>query len=142
MLRLWGTKMDRISTQSRSQNMRNIRSKDTNPEMRVRQMVYALGYRYRLHVKSLPGCPDLVFRSRRRVLFVHGCFWHQHNGCHDAHTPKSRLSYWGPKLKRNAERDTRNVRLLKKMGWATLIVWACEIEDERRLTSKLQEFLG
>jgi DNA mismatch endonuclease (patch repair protein) len=122
--------------------MRSIRSKDTKPEMRVRQVVYGLGYRYRLHVKSLPGCPDLVFTRRRRVLFVHGCFWHQHNGCHDAHMPKSRVSYWSAKLKRNVERDKRNVRMLKKMGWTSLIVWACEIEDEKCLASRLQEFLG
>ncbi|MGA2084674.1 MAG: DNA mismatch endonuclease Vsr [Terracidiphilus sp.] len=132
---------DRISTPARSQNMRSIRSKDTKPEMRVRLLLYGLGHRYRLHVKSLPGCPDIVFRSRRKALFVHGCFWHQHKGCHDAHLPKSRLSYWGPKLRCNVERDRRNAQLLRDAGWATLTVWACELADEKALASRLKKFL-
>jgi DNA mismatch endonuclease (patch repair protein) len=89
----------------RSANMRAIRSKDMRPELAVRSLVHRIGYRYGLHKKDLPGKPDLVFASRRRVVFVHGCFWHSHKGCNLAHMPKSNLTYWGPKLERNRARD-------------------------------------
>lgn len=134
--------VDRISAETRSRNMSRIRSKDTKPEMQLRRIVYAMGYRYRLHVKSLPGCPDLAFTSRRKALFLHGCFWHQHQGCKEAHQPKSRLSYWGPKLARNVKRDRDAEQQLRRMGWATLTIWACEIDDERRIERRLHEFLN
>ena len=133
---------DRISIEARSENMRRIRSKDTAPELRLRKLVYSLGYRYRLHVRSLPGCPDLAFAGRKKVIFVHGCFWHQHERCRGAHVPKSRLSYWQPKLQRNVSRDAKNEQLLTGMGWKTLTVWACEIADEHCLLLRLQEFLA
>src|SRR5215813_8380564 len=97
--------MDTISKTRRSANMSKIRSQNTKPELFVRSLVHRLGYRYRLHVKSLPGKPDLVFKSRRKIILVHGCFWHSHQGCRVAHLPKSNLGYWSPKLKRNLERD-------------------------------------
>jgi DNA mismatch endonuclease (patch repair protein) len=133
--------VDRISAETRSRNMSRIRSKDTKPEMQLRRIVYGMGYRYQLHVKSLPGCPDLVFARRRKALFIHGCFWHQHEGCKDSHLPKSRLAYWSPKLVRNAKRDIENERKLRELGWDTLTIWACEITDENRLAHRLQEFL-
>jgi len=133
---------DKISIQARSQNMQRIRSKNTKPETRVRQLLFGLGYRYRLHVRSLPGCPDIVFANRKKAIFVHGCFWHQHSDCRDAHLPKSRLLYWIPKLKRNVERDVAHRESLKDLKWLVLTVWACEIADEQRLLAKLQKFLA
>src|ERR1035441_7586556 len=101
----------------RSANMRAIRSKDMRPELAVRSLVHKLGYRYRLHKRDLPGKPDLVFASRRKVIFVHGCFWHSHKGCKAAHVPKSNLAYWGPKLQRNQTRDLKNINTLTADGW-------------------------
>src|SRR4051812_25213251 len=114
---------------SRSANMRAIRSTGMKPELSVRQTVYALGYRYRLHRRDLPGVPDLVFSARRRAIFVHGCFWHQHRGCRMAHLPKTNLSYWLPKLSRNVTRDKKNVRSLRRLGWDVLVIWECETKD-------------
>ncbi len=125
----------------RSANMRAIRSKDMRPELAVRKLVHAMGYRYRLHGKGLPGRPDLVFGPRRKVIFVHGCFWHAHN-CKTAHLPKSNRSYWVPKLKRNRERDEKNLVALKEQGWRALIIWECETREERGLKRRLKQFLG
>lgn len=124
--------------------MAAIRSKDMKPEMVVRQLVYGLGYRYRLHRKDLPGKPDLVFGPRRKVVFVHGCFWHLHpdSGCLDARPPKSNVDYWGPKLRRNVERDAQHLGALRKMGWHTMVIWECETKDTDRLTKRLKRFLG
>lgn len=118
-----------------------IRSKNTKPEMVVRRFLYRLGYRYRLHQKGLPGAPDLVFASRKTVLFVHGCFWHAHEGCNVAHQPESRSAYWAEKFERNKARDRRNEQVLREAGWKVLTVWECETKDlstlERRLASAL-----
>ncbi len=124
--------------------MKQIRSEDTKPELRVRQIIFGLGYRYRLHARDLPGRPDLAFRSRKKALFIHGCFWHQHPNrhCKDAHLPQTRLSYWRPKLTRNVERDQRNIRLLNDLGWDVHTIWACEIADEKALEWRLRRFLG
>jgi len=97
--------MDKLTAERRSANMRAIRSKGTKPEMRVRRLIHTLGYRYRLHRKDLPGKPDLVFPGRRCVIFVHGCFWHQHAGCREGRPPRSNSGYWTPKLSRTVERD-------------------------------------
>lgn len=129
---------------SRSENMRAIQSKNTKPEMVVRRLVHAMGYRYRLHHKNLPGKPDLVFSSRRKVIFVHGCFWHQHPkaGCADARHPKSNLDYWQPKLARNKQRD-RNARTsLKESGWAVCVIWECQTRNEGALQRRVKNFLG
>lgn len=119
-----------------------VRGKNTTPELAVRRLVHGLGYRFRLHGKNLPGRPDLVFAGRRKVIFVHGCFWHAHDGCAKARPPKSRKSYWVPKLKANKERDTRNIADLKTLGWKPLVVWQCELKKQRRLVSKIRRFLG
>ena len=105
--------------------MARIRSKDTAPEMAVRKMLHAHGYRYRLHRKDLPGKPDVVLTKHRVAIFVHGCFWHQHKGCRFAATPKSNAGYWGPKLSRNVQRDEQSVRALQQAGWRVLVVWEC-----------------
>lgn len=125
----------------RSANMRAIRSKDMKPELAVRKLVHGMGYRYRLHRHDLPGRPDMVFPSRRKVIFVHGCFWHSHN-CKAAHVPKTNQGYWGPKLERNRIRDARNIEALAAKGWQSLVVWECEICDERILKNRIVAFLG
>lgn len=121
--------------------MSRIRSKDTKPELTVRRLVHSLGYRYRLHVADLPGKPDLVFPSRRCVIFVHGCFWHRHKGCQRCRLPKSRLDFWKPKLEANKRRDVTNKRGLTQLGWRYLVVWECQVKDDN-LTNKIVEFLG
>ena len=120
--------------------MASVKAKDTQPEMRVRKLLHSLGYRYRLHKQALPGKPDIVFSSRKKVVFVHGCFWHQHT-CRAGHLPKSNLSYWGPKLKRNKERDKKSIKDLRKLGWSCLVLWECEIKNELLIKKKLEDFL-
>lgn len=113
------------------------------PELTVRQLAHSLGYRFRLHRKDLPGCPDLVFPSRRAVIFVHGCFWHQHpdHHCKLARQPKSRRHYWEPKLTRNATRDAAALAKLKDQGWRTMVIWECEIKDYSNLERRIKKFL-
>lgn len=127
---------------NRSENMRAIRSKGMRPELAVRSLVHRLGYRFRLHRKSLSGKPDLVFASRRKVIFVHGCFWHSHQDCKAAHVPKSNTGYWEPKLRRNQTRDTRNIQALKVAGWESLVIWECETKDTSVLANRVRSFLG
>jgi DNA mismatch endonuclease (patch repair protein) len=128
---------------SRSENMRRIRSKDTRPEMVVRRLLFRMGYRYRVHLARLPGRPDIGFVGRRKLIFVHGCFWHQHPGanCSDARLPKSRLQYWLPKLQRTCQRDAEHLRDLRAGGWNTLVIWECETRDQPQLARKLSLFL-
>ena len=121
--------------------MRRVRSRDTAPEMLVRKAVYAMGFRYRLYAKDLPGTPDMVFRARRKIIFVHGCFWHRHLNCSLARLPKSRLDFWSPKLESNRQRDQKNVHALRDMGWSVLTVWECELGDLERLKIGIKEFL-
>ena len=134
---------DNLDPDQRSDRMSRIRGKDTEPEMVVRRLTHGMGYRYRLHVKDLPGCPDLVFRKRRRVIFVHGCFWHRHPdpSCKLARLPKSRLDFWLPKLERNAERDRENICKLKLMGWDVLVIWECQLKDQTSLRERIRAFL-
>jgi len=134
--------MDKVDETTRSRNMAAIRGKNTKPEMTVRRLLYSLGYRYRLHRKDVPGNPDIAFIGRRAVIFVHGCFWHQHPDCKMAHAPRSRLEYWGPKLARNVNRDAANIRLLEQTGWRVLVLWECEIKHVEDLITRLVCFLG
>ncbi len=136
--------VDTISSVRRSANMAQIRSKDMKPELIVRRLVHSLGYRYRLHRKDLPGKPDLAFGPSQKVIFVHGCFWHQHPDpkCLDGRAPKSNLAYWEPKLKRNLERDRQHTRALCDAGWNMLIVWECETKNLNSLRRRLVRFLG
>lgn len=122
--------------------MSRVKSKDTTPEMIVRRLLHALGYRYRLHATALPGKPDLVFAARRKVIFVHGCYWHGHDCKRGARTPSTRQDYWVPKLARNKERDALNVSSLEQLGWDVLVVWECEIKDRVALADRLHDFLG
>ncbi|MGK6355357.1 very short patch repair endonuclease [Sphingomonas sp. DT-207] len=124
--------------------MRRIRSKDTKPELVVRRILYSAGYRYRLHGKGLPGKPDVVFSARRKVIFIHGCFWHQHEeaACLDGRKPKSNTAYWHSKLARNVDRDLLRVRQLEALGWEVLTVWDCETRDRDKLAKRLGSFLG
>jgi DNA mismatch endonuclease (patch repair protein) len=128
-------------TAGRSRNMRRIRSKDTSPERMVRSLTHGEGFRFRLHVTDLPGTPDLVFPSRRKVIFVHGCFWHSHLDCKLAHAPKSNKSYWGPKLKRNRQRDKVHYRELTRRGWRSLVVWECELARPDDVLARVVRFL-
>lgn len=134
---------DRISPERRSANMRAIRSKNMKPEMAVRRLVYSLGYRFRLHRKDLPGEPDMVFPGCHAVIFIHGCFWHQHPdpSCKDARSPKSNTDYWWPKLQRNQFRDAENEAALVALGWRVLVVWECQTKDETALKQSLLAFL-
>lgn len=126
---------------SRSENMRRIRSNNTAPELLVRRLLYSLGYRYRLHRKDLPGKPDIVFVGKRKVIFVHGCFWHAH-GCSTGHQPRSNQDYWSPKLARNVERDAHNRARLEALGWKSLIVWECNIRGSQAgVRTELVRFL-
>jgi len=122
--------------------MARIRGKDTKPELIVRRLAHALGYRFRLHRRDLPGSPDLVFPSRRKIVFVHGCFWHRHPGCKKTTTPSTRHDFWQKKFDQNVERDIRKEVQLIAAGWDVLVVWECETRDAARLTSTLREFLG
>ena len=133
--------MDNLSPSERSKIMARVRSKNSRPEMVVRRLIHAEGYRYRLHVQDLPGCPDMVFRGRRKVIFVHGCFWHRHESCALARMPKSRIDFWAPKLEANKKRDERNKRHLEDEGWTVMTIWECEISDTGRLKIAIRRFL-
>lgn len=132
---------DKISPERRSANMSRIRSRDMKPELAVRRMVHAMGYRYRLHRRGLPGKPDLVFGPRRSVIFVHGCFWHQHD-CRDGRRPQSNTAYWDEKLRRNVERDAAHIAALEAAGWRVLVIWECQLRDPGALGQTLRAFLG
>lgn len=133
---------DSLTPELRSAHMAKIRGKDTKPELIVRRLLHGAGYRYRVHGYRLPGRPDLVFTARRKVVFVHGCFWHHHKGCKIAHIPKTRHSYWKDKLKTNAIRDKENIKRLRDYGWASIVIWECETKDKGRIFRKLSSFLG
>jgi DNA mismatch endonuclease (patch repair protein) len=121
--------------------MARVRSKDMRPEIIVRKLIFALGYRYRLHVRSLPGCPDIVLRPLRKVVFVHGCFWHRHADCVLARMPKSRLDFWEQKLEGNRKRDERNKRALRREGWKVLTIWECQLKNTLRVEMRIRRFL-
>lgn len=133
--------MDRISSAARSDLMARIRSKDTKPELIVRREAHRLGYRFRLHRADLPGKPDLVFPKRRRVIFVHGCFWHSHTGCARAFRPATHREFWRAKLAANRQRDAKNEAELTGLGWRVLVIWECEVA-RTDLPARLRRFLG
>ena len=133
--------MDRLTPKQRSDIMSRVRSKDTAPEWIVRRIVHRLGYRYRLHVKGLPGSPDLVLRRLRRVIFVNGCFFHQHH-CGAGAIPKTHTAFWQEKLQRNKDRDAANEARLQLSGWEVLTVWECEMKCPIELESRLRRFLS
>lgn len=133
--------LDPLSKAQRSERMSRIKSKNTKPEMVIRRYLYHSGFRYRLHVKELPGKPDLVFKGRKKVIFIHGCFWHQH-GCKYYRMPHTKIEYWIPKLQRNVERDKNEIESLEKSGWNVLIIWECEIKhDLEKIKGKIYSYL-
>jgi DNA mismatch endonuclease (patch repair protein) len=134
--------VDMLTPEQRSRNMAAIRSKNTCPEMAVRKLVYGLGFRYRLHRRDLPGTPDLVFCSRKKIIFVHGCFWHLHSCLRGQVAPVTNAEFWRAKRERNVRRDRSNRKLLSKAGWATLTIWECQIRDERKVRERLEAFLA
>ena len=121
--------------------MSRIGSKNTKPEITVRRLIHAMGYRYRLHRKNLPGTPDLTFPARRKVIFVHGCFWHQHD-CPRGARPASNTQFWNRKLDGNVRRDRKNLAALRRNGWSVLVLWECEMKEPGNLTDRIVEFLG
>jgi DNA mismatch endonuclease, patch repair protein len=127
---------------SKSEMMARIRSRDTKPERAVRSALHRLGSRFRLHVRALPGSPDIANRTRRYAIFIHGCFWHQHHRCRLARMPKRNLEYWVPKLRRNNERDRRDLARLRRMGYRVLVIWECETKDSVVIEDRLHNFLG
>lgn len=121
--------------------MRAVRGKNTGPEMLVRRLVFSLGYRYRLHRRDLPGSPDLVFPTRRRVVFIHGCFWHGHPGCRRATRPQTNREFWDRKIDSNIKRDAAQRAALLRLGWKVLTIWQCETKDTERLQAQITAFL-
>ena len=132
--------MDTRTPAKRSEIMSAVRTKDTGPELLVRKLLSAQGYRYRLHRKDLPGRPDIVFPSQHKAIFVHGCFWHGHR-CKKGRLPKSRLRYWRPKILANKKRDARNLAILRRLGWGVLTVWQCHLKDQDTMSRKIHRFL-
>ena len=132
--------MDTRTPEQRRRIMQAVKSEHTGPEMRVRRLLHAMGYRFRLHRKDLPGKPDIVLPGRRKVIFVHGCFWHAH-GCAKGRPPKSRKDYWLPKLEQNMRRDRVKTEQLEALGWKVLVVWQCETKDIDTLAARLQAFV-
>ena len=132
---------DKVSAETRSRIMASVKSKGTRPEMMVRRLLHRLGYRYRLHRSDLPGCPDLVFPSRNKVIFVNGCFWHSHSDCPRTRIPATNRAYWESKLNSNRNRDAKNSALLMKDGWSVATVWECELANLERTANQLVSFL-
>lgn len=133
--------MDRITEEKRSWNMSRIRGKDTKPELIVRSQIHAMSYRFRLHVKDLPGKPDILLPKYRTAIFIHGCFWHRHPGCKYAYTPKSRENFWAEKFRKNVERHENISRELDRLGWRVLIIWECEVSELPALGQRIESFL-
>lgn len=135
--------MDTLSPTERSERMSRVKGKGSAAERRVRSLVHAMGYRFRLHCAALPGKPDMVFASRRKLIFVHGCFWHRHSepNCSLARMPKSRQDFWIPKLTGNRERDLRNEGALAELGWEVLTIWECQLRDAASIENKIRTFL-
>lgn len=133
---------DVFTPEERSRVMRAVKGKNTKPELIVRRLTHALGYRYRLHRKDLPGSPDLVFVSRKKVIFVHGCFWHGHDCKRGSRQPKTNAGYWRDKIARNVARDASNQQALDAQGWQALVLWECDLKDREALAERLRDFLG
>jgi DNA mismatch endonuclease (patch repair protein) len=125
-----------------SKRMSRIRKTNSKPEILVRQIAHRLGYRFRINRRNLPGTPDIVFPRLKKIIFVHGCFWHQHPGCRHATSPRVRADYWAPKLDRNRERDRLAIAALGELGWDVFVIWECELKDRQALERQLASFLN
>lgn len=130
--------MNRLSPEKRSKIMASIRSKDTKPEISVRKKLHKMGFRFRLYKKDLPGKPDIVLPRYKIAIWVQGCFWHAHT-CKAGERPRTRIDYWEPKIAKNIERDKKNQKIMKELGWANFIIWECEVNDERKFSRKLSQ---
>ncbi len=126
-------------TEQRSRNMSAIKSKNTKPEIAVRKILHSMGYRFRLHRKDLPGSPDIVLPKYKTVIFVHGCFWHRHENCKYASTPKTRKEFWESKFKANVKRDKENQEKIKNIGWQSVVIWECQLKNLDQLLIKLEK---
>ena len=124
-----------------SLRMKRVKQRDTAPELIVRKILFAAGYRYRVHRRDLPGSPDIVFPGRRKIIFVNGCFWHGHENCSRASLPKTRFQYWKDRILKNQERDARSIAALEKLGWAVDTIWECQTRDLTSLEERLARFL-
>lgn len=133
---------DPLTNRQRSRQMGLVKSKNTRPEIVVRRAVCKLGYRYKLHSRDVPGCPDIVFKRLRKAIFVHGCFWHRHKGCARTRTPKSRVAFWKRKFEENLARDRSTRARLSRAGWKVLVIWECMSEKPQVLEASLRSFLG
>jgi DNA mismatch endonuclease (patch repair protein) len=133
--------VDTFNSAKRSEIMRRIRSGNTQPEIIVRSLLHKAGFRFRLNDKRLPGKPDLVLRKYKTVVFIHGCFWHEHKNCRDGRRPKSNTAYWNRKLDRNVKRDAANVERLRSIGWTPVTVWECELKDKEQVRKRLMTSL-
>ena len=129
--------MDKLNPEQRSRNMAHIKGKDTKPEKLVRSILHGMGYRFRLHCKQLPGKPDIVLPKYKAAVFVHGCFWHRHEGCKNATLPKTRREFWEKKFAENVHRDKNTAKLLEQLGWTVLVIWECELKNIEALRKKL-----
>ncbi len=134
--------MDRLSPEQRSSLMSRIRSQNTGPEKAVRSLVHSMGYRFRLHRRDLPGSPDLAFISKRKVIFVNGCFWHRHACPAGRCQPKSNTDYWLGKFSKNQQRDKKNIRALRKLGWGVMTIWECQLKNLPKLAENIERFLS
>lgn len=133
---------DNLSRRDRSALMSRVRGKDTAPELRVRRVVHKLGFRFSLHRKDLAGSPDIVFSKYRAVIFVHGCFWHRHQNCRKATTPRTRAEFWTEKFERNVIRDAAARKMLKRDGWKIMTIWECQVAKEAKLKRRIKNFLS
>lgn len=133
--------MDVFSKEKRSQIMSHVSGKNTKPEIAVRSLLHKMGYRFRLHRKDLPGKPDITLPKYKKVIFVHGCFWHGHPSCSHSKRPATNKKFWSKKLDKNIERDKESVNALSQLGWDALTVWSCEVKDTNKLKNKLLSFL-
>jgi len=134
--------MDRLSPLHRSWNMSRIKAKDTLPELTVRSLIHSLGFRFRLHCSNLPGKPDIILPRLKTAIFVHGCFWHRHLGCHFAYTPKTREEFWNKKFRNTKLRDQYVATEIRKLGWINLTVWECELKDIEGLKKRIRNELA
>ena len=133
---------DIVNAEKRSEIMSRIKGRNTTPELAVRRIAHGLGFRFRLHRRDLPGSPDLVFPRYRTIVFVHGCFWHRHDGCRYAYRPKSRIQFWTKKFEENVARDARNEAALRDLGWRVVVIWECETRDQGAVRARLLAHLG
>lgn len=132
---------DRVTPDKRSRMMAQVKGRNTRPEIVVRRVLHGMGYRFRLHRKDLPGCPDIVLPKHHKIIFVHGCFWHGHAGCRRSARPSSNQEFWNRKIDANIARDTSNIFILEHMGWKVLVIWECKTRSAEELNAVLTDFM-